>query len=162
MEIDDGPMPREGNGHLPVVVLRRIFFLPRSRTSSILSSFPRSASPFLSPSFCVIVVTMSGGSSVVGIDLGYQNSLIAATARGGVDVILNGNSNRLNPYVSFLLCRAAALLVPRARLFCLCLLLWLGLALLPVSSFDFAPLVLLGAADRRVCLAGSRSCCFLV
>jgi hypothetical protein len=40
------------------------------------------------------------GTSVVGIDLGYQNSLIAATARGGVDVILNGNSNRLNPYVS--------------------------------------------------------------
>lgn len=37
--------------------------------------------------------------SVVGIDLGLQNSLIAAAGRGGVDVILNGNSNRVNPYV---------------------------------------------------------------
>jgi Hsp70 protein len=37
--------------------------------------------------------------SVVGIDLGFQNSVIAAAGRGGVDVILNGNSNRLNPYV---------------------------------------------------------------
>jgi heat shock protein 4 len=36
-------------------------------------------------------------SSVVGVDLGYQNSVIAAAGRGGVDVILNGNSNRLNP-----------------------------------------------------------------
>lgn len=36
-------------------------------------------------------------SSVVGIDLGFQNSVIAAAGRGGVDVILNGNSNRLNP-----------------------------------------------------------------
>lgn len=35
--------------------------------------------------------------SVVGIDLGYQNSVIAAAGRGGVDVLLNGNSNRLNP-----------------------------------------------------------------
>ena len=35
--------------------------------------------------------------SVVGVDLGYQNSVIAAAGRGGVDVILNGNSNRLNP-----------------------------------------------------------------
>jgi heat shock protein 4 len=38
-------------------------------------------------------------TSVVGIDLGYQNSLIAAAGRGGVDVLLNGNSQRLNPYV---------------------------------------------------------------
>lgn len=37
--------------------------------------------------------------SVVGVDIGYQNSVIAAAGRGGVDVILNGNSNRLNPYV---------------------------------------------------------------
>ena len=36
-------------------------------------------------------------SSVVGLDLGLQNSVIAAAGRGGVDVILNGNSNRLNP-----------------------------------------------------------------
>ncbi|GKY92171.1 hypothetical protein MPSEU_000188400 [Mayamaea pseudoterrestris] len=36
-------------------------------------------------------------TSVVGIDLGFQYSVIAAAGRGGVDVILNGNSNRLNP-----------------------------------------------------------------
>ena len=36
-------------------------------------------------------------SSVVGVDLGLQNSVIAAAGRGGVDVILNENSNRLNP-----------------------------------------------------------------
>jgi len=36
-------------------------------------------------------------SSVVGIDIGLKNSVIAAAGRGGVDVILNGNSNRLNP-----------------------------------------------------------------
>eukprot|EP00548_Thalassiothrix_antarctica_P005052 CAMPEP_0194135114 /NCGR_PEP_ID=MMETSP0152-20130528/5192_1 /TAXON_ID=1049557 /ORGANISM="Thalassiothrix antarctica, Strain L6-D1" /LENGTH=837 /DNA_ID=CAMNT_0038831179 /DNA_START=248 /DNA_END=2761 /DNA_ORIENTATION=+ len=35
--------------------------------------------------------------SVVGIDFGVKNSLIAAAGRGGVDVVLNGNSNRLNP-----------------------------------------------------------------
>lgn len=35
--------------------------------------------------------------SVVGIDFGVKNTLIAAAGRGGVDVILNGNSNRLNP-----------------------------------------------------------------
>lgn len=35
--------------------------------------------------------------SVVGVDLGVKNSVIAAAGRGGVDVILNGNSNRLNP-----------------------------------------------------------------
>jgi len=35
--------------------------------------------------------------SVVGIDFGLQHSVIAAAGRGGVDVILNGNSNRLNP-----------------------------------------------------------------
>ena len=37
--------------------------------------------------------------SVVGVDFGNQNVLIAAAGRGGVDVILNGNSQRLNPYV---------------------------------------------------------------
>jgi Hsp70 protein len=41
-------------------------------------------------------------SSVVGVDFGYQNSVIAAAGRGGVDVILNGNSNRLNPYVQLI------------------------------------------------------------
>mmetsp|Transcript_8840 Transcript_8840/g.24480 ORF Transcript_8840/g.24480 Transcript_8840/m.24480 type:complete len:803 (+) Transcript_8840:68-2476(+) len=35
--------------------------------------------------------------SVVGVDLGYQNSVISAAGRGGVDILLNGNSNRLNP-----------------------------------------------------------------
>ena len=35
--------------------------------------------------------------SVVGLDLGFKNSVIAAAGKGGVDVILNGNSNRLNP-----------------------------------------------------------------
>lgn len=35
--------------------------------------------------------------SVVGLDFGNQNAVIAAAGRGGVDVILNGNSNRLNP-----------------------------------------------------------------
>lgn len=34
--------------------------------------------------------------SVVGLDFGNQNSVIACAGRGGVDVILNGNSNRLN------------------------------------------------------------------
>lgn len=44
--------------------------------------------------------TMSG---VVGIDFGYQTCLIAAAGRGGVDVVLNGSSNRQNPYVSIYL-----------------------------------------------------------
>lgn len=35
--------------------------------------------------------------SVVGVDFGSKNAVIAAAGRGGVDVILNGNSNRLNP-----------------------------------------------------------------
>jgi len=35
--------------------------------------------------------------SVVGIDFGNTNAVIAAAGRGGVDVVLNGNSNRLNP-----------------------------------------------------------------
>ena len=35
--------------------------------------------------------------SVVGLDFGNQNAVIAAAGGGGaVDVILNGNSNRLN------------------------------------------------------------------
>jgi heat shock 70kDa protein 4 len=34
--------------------------------------------------------------SVVGVDLGYQNSVVAAAGRGGVDVVLNGSSKRLN------------------------------------------------------------------
>lgn len=44
--------------------------------------------------------------SVVGVDFGLANSVIAAAGRGGVDVILNGNSNRLNPsMVGFDQCR---------------------------------------------------------
>eukprot|EP00579_Thalassiosira_antarctica_P008591 CAMPEP_0201882468 /NCGR_PEP_ID=MMETSP0902-20130614/13955_1 /ASSEMBLY_ACC=CAM_ASM_000551 /TAXON_ID=420261 /ORGANISM="Thalassiosira antarctica, Strain CCMP982" /LENGTH=840 /DNA_ID=CAMNT_0048410995 /DNA_START=37 /DNA_END=2559 /DNA_ORIENTATION=- len=35
--------------------------------------------------------------SVVGVDFGAHHSVIAAAGRGGVDVILNGNSQRLNP-----------------------------------------------------------------
>ena len=38
--------------------------------------------------------------SVVGVDLGYQNSVIAVAGRGGVDVVMNGSAKRLNPYVS--------------------------------------------------------------
>jgi len=34
--------------------------------------------------------------SVIGIDFGNQNAVVAAAGRGGVDVILNGNSNRQN------------------------------------------------------------------
>ena len=37
--------------------------------------------------------------SVVGVDLGYQNTVIAAAGRGGVDVLMNGSAKRLNPYV---------------------------------------------------------------
>lgn len=37
--------------------------------------------------------------SVVGVDFGNQNVLIAAAGRGGVDVILNGNSQRQNPCI---------------------------------------------------------------
>jgi len=40
--------------------------------------------------------------SVVGLDLGNANAVMASAGRGGVDVVLNGNSNRLNPtMVSF-------------------------------------------------------------
>jgi hypothetical protein len=39
----------------------------------------------------------SGTMSVVGIDFGAKHAVIAAAGRGGVDVILNGNSQRLNP-----------------------------------------------------------------
>ena len=35
--------------------------------------------------------------SVVGLDFGSKNAVIASAGRGGVDVILNGNSQRLNP-----------------------------------------------------------------
>lgn len=35
--------------------------------------------------------------SVIGIDLGTQNAVIAQALRGGVDVILNESSKRLTP-----------------------------------------------------------------
>jgi heat shock protein 4 len=35
--------------------------------------------------------------SVVGVDFGIKNGVIACAGRGGVDVLLNGNSHRLNP-----------------------------------------------------------------
>mmetsp|Transcript_24206 Transcript_24206/g.48151 ORF Transcript_24206/g.48151 Transcript_24206/m.48151 type:complete len:835 (+) Transcript_24206:63-2567(+) len=35
--------------------------------------------------------------SVVGVDFGAKHCVVAAAGRGGVDVILNGNSQRLNP-----------------------------------------------------------------
>lgn len=35
--------------------------------------------------------------SVVGVDFGAKHCVIAAAGRGGVDVLLNGNSQRLNP-----------------------------------------------------------------
>lgn len=35
--------------------------------------------------------------AVVGIDFGNLNILIAQAQKGGVDVILNGASNRQNP-----------------------------------------------------------------
>lgn len=35
--------------------------------------------------------------SVVGVDLGYMNTVIAAAGRGGVDVLMNGSAKRLNP-----------------------------------------------------------------
>lgn len=38
--------------------------------------------------------------SVVGLDFGSTNCVIASAGRGGVDVLLNGNSNRLNPNMS--------------------------------------------------------------
>lgn len=45
--------------------------------------------------------------SVVGVDFGAKHSVIAAAGRGGVDVILNGNSQRLNPaLVGFDQCRS--------------------------------------------------------
>lgn len=37
--------------------------------------------------------------SVVGIDFGSRNALIAIAQRGGIDVIANEVSNRQTPYV---------------------------------------------------------------
>mmetsp|Transcript_14730 Transcript_14730/g.18842 ORF Transcript_14730/g.18842 Transcript_14730/m.18842 type:complete len:878 (-) Transcript_14730:355-2988(-) len=40
--------------------------------------------------------------SVIGIDLGNLNAVVAQAGRGGIDILLNENSNRLNPsMVSF-------------------------------------------------------------
>ena len=40
-------------------------------------------------------------STVVGLDFGDKNAVIAAAGRGGVDVLLNGGSNRLNVSTGF-------------------------------------------------------------
>ena len=40
---------------------------------------------------------LNSAMSVVGVDFGAKHAVIAAAGRGGVDVILNGNSQRLNP-----------------------------------------------------------------
>jgi hypothetical protein len=37
--------------------------------------------------------------SVIGIDLGNRNSIIAVAQRGGIDIVLNECSNRHTPYV---------------------------------------------------------------
>ena len=37
--------------------------------------------------------------SVIGIDIGNRYSTIAQAKRGGIDIILNENSKRLNSYV---------------------------------------------------------------
>jgi molecular chaperone DnaK (HSP70) len=37
--------------------------------------------------------------SVIGIDFGNTECVIAQAKRGGIDIILNENSNRKNPYV---------------------------------------------------------------
>jgi len=45
--------------------------------------------------------------SVIGVDFGNKNAVVAAAGRGGVDVVLNGNSNRLNScMVGFGNCRS--------------------------------------------------------
>lgn len=38
--------------------------------------------------------------SVIGIDFGNVDCVIAQAKRGGIDIILNENSNRKNPYVN--------------------------------------------------------------
>jgi Hsp70 protein len=70
------------------VCIARLFHFESKKKSLEATLYP--------PLHFSLALTMT---SVVGIDLGYQNSLIAAAGRGGVDVLLNGNSQRLNPYV---------------------------------------------------------------
>ncbi len=50
----------------------------------------------LSP-FSLASSSRSAAMSVIGIDLGTQNAVIAQALRGGVDVILNESSKRLTP-----------------------------------------------------------------
>lgn len=45
--------------------------------------------------------------SVIGVDFGNVDCVIGQAKRGGIDIILNENSNRKNPYV--VLCRANAI-----------------------------------------------------
>lgn len=37
--------------------------------------------------------------SVIGVDFGNVDCVIGQAKRGGIDIILNENSNRKNPYV---------------------------------------------------------------
>ena len=75
-------------------------------------SFHRNLGVFGPHNFCVIFAKQSNTPtqrptyeetistqtmSVVGVDFGAKHAVIAAAGRGGVDVILNGNSQRLNP-----------------------------------------------------------------
>lgn len=41
--------------------------------------------------------------SVIGVDFGNVDCVIGQAKRGGIDIILNENSNRKNPYVACLL-----------------------------------------------------------
>lgn len=38
--------------------------------------------------------------SVIGVDFGNVDCVIGQAKRGGIDIILNENSNRKNPYVA--------------------------------------------------------------
>ena len=42
--------------------------------------------------------------SVIGVDFGNVDCVIGQAKRGGIDIILNENSNRKNPYVAFDFC----------------------------------------------------------
>ena len=72
------PIPTNSNQHL----------LYRSHCAA-----PFALPLIISKAITYNILTMS----VVGVDFGAHHSVIAAAGRGGVDVILNGNSQRLNP-----------------------------------------------------------------
>lgn len=70
---------------------------PPSRHAACRSLLKTIQGEYCLPPFTGNNHTLPTTMSVVGIDFGNQNAVIAAAGRGGVDVILNGNSNRLNP-----------------------------------------------------------------